>query len=66
MLFQGWVTSGSKAVITKAHPLLLPAVHKISNDPAPDIREAALGVLAALIIKQGTATFQEKVWLQSS
>jgi HEAT repeat len=58
---QGWVSNSSKAALTKCQGTLLPSILKASNDAAPDIREAAISCLAALVIKQANAAFLEKV-----
>lgn len=45
----------------KLNSCLLPMVAKAANDPAPDVREANMGVLVALAGKSGNKALLEKV-----
>ena len=45
--------SSSKADAAKVHSVLLPVTTKGANDPAPDVREANMGVLVSFALKAG-------------
>ena len=50
---QACVDSSSKADAAKVHSVLLPVATKGANDPAPDVREANMGVLVSFALKAG-------------
>lgn len=54
-----------KAPVAKAAPMLLQTVARVGNDPAPDIREAALCMLVAFALKLGS-TLPAKVRRQQA
>ena len=60
---QAVLETGNKQAAQKLQPLL-PSIAKAANNPAPDIREAALNVLVAFCLKAG-ATLPAKVQLRS-
>ena len=58
---QAFIGSTSKASAAKVHSTVLPAAAKAAGEAAPDIREAALGVLVAFAMKAGSASVLSKV-----
>ncbi len=51
----------AKKEVAKVQPALLPIVAQGANDPAPDVREANMGVLVSFAVKAGNMALLEKV-----
>ena len=53
--------ASSKEAIARAHSVLIPATAAAANDPMPNIREAALQLLASFAVKAGSMKPIDKV-----
>ena len=51
----------AKKDVAKVQPVLLPVVIKGANDPAPDVREANMGILVSFAVKAGNMALLDKV-----
>ena len=51
----------AKKEVTKVQSTLLPIVAQGANDPAPDVREANMGVLVSFAVKAGNRNLLDKV-----
>ena len=60
------VDSLSKKEVSKVQGSLLPVVAQAANDPAPDVREANMGVLVSFAIKSGNMGLLEKVTFKTA
>ncbi|KAK9814323.1 hypothetical protein WJX72_004049 [[Myrmecia] bisecta] len=56
-----FVNASTKQAAAQVHKTVLPAVAKSCNDPALDVREAALLVMAAFALKSGSLSVLDKV-----
>ena len=65
-LLQACIESLDKKEAVKLNSAFLPTVSKAANDPAPDVREANMGVIVALANRSGNKAILEKVNFQYS
>ena len=50
----------AKKDVAKVQPVLLPVVAQGANDPAPDVREANMGILVSFAVKAGNVALLDK------
>ncbi len=62
-LIEGFVGSASKPNAAKVHSSVLPAAAKSASEAAPDIREAALAVLASRLAACQSSTRSQTSWM---
>ena len=59
-IMQKCIDGLAKKEVAKVQPVLLPVVTQGANDPAPDVREANMGVLVSFAVKAGNMALLDK------